>query len=79
MCNNFTCEHYTKYDILHTASFSSKAPDNAVAKSPINVAFVGLGNMGLQMALNLAKPKGYDLPPILPLNRSYSAIMSTFN
>lgn len=30
------------------------------SSSPINVAFVGLGNMGMQMALNLAKQKDVD-------------------
>jgi 3-hydroxyisobutyrate dehydrogenase len=42
-----------------TASFSSSAADD----SPVNVAFVGLGNMGMQMALNLAKSSD-ALPPL---------------
>jgi len=33
---------------------------------PINVAFVGLGNMGLHMALNLAAPKGEVVDDRLP-------------
>ncbi|KAL3823011.1 hypothetical protein ACHAXA_008151 [Cyclostephanos tholiformis] len=47
-----------------TSTFSSPSsgagPGGSVAMSVTNVAFVGLGNMGLRMALNLARPSRDD-------------------
>mmetsp|Transcript_14813 Transcript_14813/g.31373 ORF Transcript_14813/g.31373 Transcript_14813/m.31373 type:complete len:389 (+) Transcript_14813:138-1304(+) len=62
-CNNFT----RNYNMAQASSFSSNATDDSttLTRPPINVAFVGLGNMGLQMALNVAIPKNKDgLPPM---------------
>mmetsp|Transcript_12321 Transcript_12321/g.22857 ORF Transcript_12321/g.22857 Transcript_12321/m.22857 type:complete len:389 (-) Transcript_12321:19-1185(-) len=61
---NFACNNHTQKH-SHTASFSSNAADDqTITPTPINVAFIGLGNMGLQMALNLATPNGDGLPPM---------------
>jgi len=62
--NVFACDNHTQ-DHARTcaASFSSKAAgEGLTTRSPLNVAFVGLGNMGLQMAINLAKANDDDLP-----------------
>ncbi|KAL3775997.1 hypothetical protein ACHAW5_001812 [Stephanodiscus triporus] len=60
MDRSFAFNDQTRQHALTTSPFSS------VALSAMNVAFVGLGNMGLRMALNLAKPRDDDpsLPPL---------------
>ena len=62
VCDNHAREHVVR---AQSSSSSEAGADGPIGKSTINVAFVGLGNMGLRMALNLARPrKGDELPPM---------------
>ena len=66
LSSSFTCNRQSRL-YARTPPFSSGAdPGGAVVGSAMNVAFVGLGNMGLRMALNLARPRDDD-PSLLPL------------
>ena len=49
---------------MHKTHSTSVKFSSASTESSTRVAFVGLGNMGLQMALNLAKIKDDKLPPM---------------
>mmetsp|Transcript_12220 Transcript_12220/g.26353 ORF Transcript_12220/g.26353 Transcript_12220/m.26353 type:complete len:425 (+) Transcript_12220:304-1578(+) len=63
--NNYHLQTHSQ----HAFSSNAGTDDNdstTPQRNPINVSFVGLGNMGLQMALNLAAPKGEAVDDSLP-------------